>query len=152
MLPVTVAKADSCYCLQGLTAGDKQIIKRIVLHWSVAQEGLWPNIFYVGSSRAEEKHNFALEDDISEVDLIKIGTYPSVKKQQEEIADLARKAMECRLEINATKIAFKIEIQWFIDTIKERLQLLPESETLRKEITIQCLHQWQTSLNEIVYE
>jgi hypothetical protein len=60
--------------------------------------------------------------------------------------------MVFRLEINASKVAFKIEIQWFIYTIKERLLLLPESESQRKEIIIQCLEQWQTSLNEIVYE
>jgi hypothetical protein len=152
MLPVTVAKADSCYCLQGLTAGDKQMIKRVLLHWSVAQEGLWPNLFYVGASRAEEKHNFALENDISGSDLMKIGNYPSVLKQQNELADLATKAMEFRLEINATKIAFKHEIQWFIDTIRDRLQLIPETENLRKEITIHCLEQWQKSLDDVIYD
>ncbi len=145
MLPVTVAKADSCYCLQGLTAGDKQIIKRVLLHWSVSAEGLWPNLFYVGASRAEEKHNFALANDISESDLVKIGTYPSVKKQQDELADLAAKAMVFRLEINATKSAFKIEIQWVIDKIKDLLLLIPETDNLRKEITIRCLEQWQKS-------
>jgi hypothetical protein len=152
MLPVTVAKADSCYCLQGLTAGDKQIIKRVLLHWSVSAEGLWPNLFYVGASRAEEKHNFALANDISESDLVKIGTYPSVKKQQDELADLAAKAMVFRLEINATKSAFKIEIQWFIDKIQERLLLIPDTEILRKEITIRCLEQWQKSLDDVILD
>jgi hypothetical protein len=66
MLPLTVAKADSCYCLQGLTVGDKQIIKRISIHWTVLQEGFWPNLLYIGSSRAEEKYDLALENDISE--------------------------------------------------------------------------------------
>jgi hypothetical protein len=50
---------------------------------------------------------------------LKIGTYPLVKKQQDKLADLAAKAMVFRLEINATKSAFKIEIQWVIDKIKD---------------------------------
>ena len=65
MFPVTVAKADSVYCLQGLTAGDRKEIKRILLHWTSKGEALWPNIFYVGASRAEELHNFSLAGDIT---------------------------------------------------------------------------------------
>ena len=65
MFPVTVAKADSVYCLQGLTAGDRKDIKRVSLHWTAKGEALWPNILYVGASRAEEQHNFALAGDIT---------------------------------------------------------------------------------------
>jgi hypothetical protein len=49
--------------------------------------------------------------------------------------------MVFRLEINATKLAFKIEIQWVIDKIKNKLLLIPETENLRKDITIRCLEQ-----------
>jgi hypothetical protein len=82
---------------------------------------------------------------------VKIGTYPSVKKQQDELADLAAKAMVFRIEINATKSAFKFEIQWVIDKIKERLLLLPQTENLRKDTTLLCLDQWQKSLDDVIF-
>ena len=34
LFPVVGAKADSVYCLQGLTAGDNQPIQRVKLHWT----------------------------------------------------------------------------------------------------------------------
>jgi hypothetical protein len=83
---------------------------------------------------------------------VKIETYPSVKKQQDELADLAAKAIVFRLEINATKSAFKIENQWVIDKIKDQLLLIPETENLRKDMTIRCLEQWQKFLNAVILD
>jgi hypothetical protein len=59
--------------------------------------------------------------------------------------------MVFRIEINATKSAFKFEIQWVIDKIKERLLLIPQTETLRKDITLLCLDQWQKSLDDVIF-
>jgi hypothetical protein len=61
MFPVVPGKADSVYCLQGLTAGDNKSIERVLLHWTCDAEARWPNILYVGASRAEDGSNFALK-------------------------------------------------------------------------------------------
>jgi hypothetical protein len=145
MFPIGVAKADSVYCLQGLTAGDGKPIERVVLHWSSKAEAKWPNIMYVGGSRAEKETNFALADDIAVDDLKKIGCYPAVIKQQNEMNDLKFIALRFRNSIDYTQNTFASHIEWIIDRVREQENSLDHHDEKTQTI-LACMNQWEQSL------
>lgn len=150
MFPVVVAKADSVYCLQGLTVGDNKLIKRVVLHWSSSGEARWPNIFYVGASRAEKLSNFALANDLSESDLAKIGTYQSVINQRKEMNELCEIAYQLRESSDVTIEKYIYEINWLMNYVDNKLVTNNLPNCNKKEVITTCINQWRTSINNFV--
>jgi hypothetical protein len=150
MFPIVVAKADSVYCLQGLTVGDNKLIKRVVLNWNAAGEAKWPNIFYVGTSRAEQITNFALANDLSRTDLAKIGTFQSVLNQMKEMKELSDIAYKFRESNNITIDNYLKQINWLIKYVNSNVinENIPDSN--KKQVITSCINQWVESINNFV--
>jgi hypothetical protein len=147
MFPVVPGKADSVYCLQGLTAGDTKSIQRVLLHWTSEAEARWPNILYVGASRAEEVCNVAIKNDISKIELKKVGSYSAVVEQRKEMDDLKEKAIEFRKTIDATQETFASHIQWIIEYVRQN-ETNFENNDDSKHIILSCMTQWEQSMEE----
>jgi hypothetical protein len=149
MFPICVAKADSIYCLQGLTAGDSHMIKNVKVTWTSAAEGKMPNSLYVGATRAEKISNLAFTNAISIDDLSKIGKYPSVLRQRQELQTLTDIAMHLRQNIDATVNTYVTEIQWLINYIRAHVLPTVHNNQHASNLITACINQWQTSLDSI---
>ena len=169
-LPLVVAKADSIHSLQGVTIGDTKAIKRLVIHWSQAAEGLWAGIFYVAASRAMESHNVALAFNITTGDLAKIGTGEKWLRQDTEARRLVGLSMGFRLQMEALReevwhaddsrrwgsaYDFQMKLSRFIERTEAACQVpLPGAPLPRlshvpvetKAAILACIAQWRASL------
>ena len=116
------------------------MIKNLKLTWTSAAEGKMPNSLYVGATRAEKISNLAFTNAISIDDLSKIGKYPSVLRQRQELQILTDIAMHIRQNIDATVYTYVTEIQWLIN---------PKQNA----VIVQCSQSvWQRQTLSIVYK
>ena len=162
--PVVCAKADSVHSCQGLTGGDDKALKRIILRWNAQAEALWPGILYVGASRPEKEHNFALDFDISRSDLKKVGASARWRKQHaevERIHEAARVLCETNESLDErSAVGDATECPWgsrqdfffrltsFCLSAKAQLDAKQDlGEAIKKEVE-DCLGQWQASLRQ----
>ena len=106
-LPIAVAKADSTHSCQGMSAGDGESIERVIFQWEKNAEGKWPNIFYVGVSRAKKEENLLLGKAVTTEGLKSIGKSDSYVRKRAEINRITSKAMSLRTELQQQGIGTK---------------------------------------------
>ncbi|MCG3771450.1 MAG: hypothetical protein JW384_02636 [Nitrosomonadaceae bacterium] len=155
-LPVVCAKADSIHSLQGLTVGPEKGIKRLLIHWSSKAEGLWPGIFYVGTSRAQDSGDVAVAFDVTSELLSCIGKSKGWQELHDEVCRLELKAREFRELMKGRHVAEGTQwgsardlaerVKWMIDTIGPKTAANMSIPATNKSAISQCLDQWNKSL------
>ena len=134
------------------------------MRWNAQAEALWPGILYVGASRPEKEHNFALDFDISRSDLKKVGASARWRKQHaevERIHEAARVLCETNESLDErSAVGDATECPWgsrqdfffrltsFCLSAKAQLDAKQDlGEAIKKEVE-DCLGQWQASLRQ----
>jgi hypothetical protein len=147
-LPLVVAKADSVHSTQGLTVGDSQPIKRIVLCWNKAAEGLWPGILYVGASRAEKEHNLAIDFSMTTDDLGCVGKNARWEKQDAEVKRISNAALAHREQMShagqGSKQDFVHMLGWLCTHARALCGRDTTTDNIRQEV-LACVQQWEES-------
>jgi hypothetical protein len=100
---------------------------------------------YVGGSRAEKETNFALADHIAVDDLKKVGCYPDVIKQQNEMIDLKLIAVRFSNSIDYSQNTFASHIDWIVDRVREQENSLGHHDEKTRTILV-CMNHWEQSL------
>ena len=146
-LPLTICKADSVHCMQGMTCGDDMPIKRIVIDWSKKAESKWPGALYVALSRAKREHNLALHGQLAESDLrfdrARSQVWRSQTAEMERVTSAALQARATRL---GTVAEFCERVLRFCALLSHRLErvraVIPEA---RAALIDACIVQWRAS-------
>ena len=95
-LTLVVGKADTVHACQGSTVGEGHAIKRILLKWSGKDDQLFPNIFYVGASRAKNGADLCLVNGVSGDCIRKVAQSAPAQKMADESARLEALARHSR--------------------------------------------------------
>ena len=90
-----------------MSVGNGESIQRVVFHWDREAEGKWPNIFYVGCSRAKTENCLLLRKPIIQHALRSIGTSDSYRRKKAEIDRITNETYILREQLQQQGIGTK---------------------------------------------
>ncbi len=137
--PLVVQKGKTIHSFQGLTAGEGETIRRVVIHLEKNMEARSANLTYTAFSRTKLGKDVAPWLDLEF--LKKLGNYEANKLQRKEIEVLRKKANKTKKKYDTAE--FPELMKWFIEKAK------PKSRNWEQyELTIEILNNIQSSLNQ----
>ena len=124
--PVVQGKLDTIHSAQGLSVGQNEFVKCMVLDsWEVKWENKWPGLFYVGASRPCDKRSIFITPSLDMSSLRSIGGGKTWKEQDEVCKTIKQQASKERKtdlqEGIGTEEDFKNLYGWFIDAMFQKL-------------------------------
>ena len=144
-LPLLVAKTDTGHSLQGLTAGQREAIERVLLAgWTKRAEQQFPGSLYVALSRVKAAEDVALESPISADDLqIDRNKSSSWRAQSAEMERIRERAFAARQANPVSRQQFAQTILAFCDRVAAAAHDGIDAE--RRALIASCAQQWRTS-------
>jgi len=114
--PLAVQKAKTIHSFQGLTAGEGQMIRRVVWHVDTAMEAKAPNLSYTGLSRVQKDLDLAISGSIDLQFVKKLGNFKTNQRQRAEISRLRKISEKTKASIGdiASVSEYVNLLRWFI--------------------------------------
>ena len=147
-IPICVSKAASLHSVQGISVGKNKPIEKIVFTWNGENDARWPGAFYVGGSRVEDLDCIALENTLTDSDIMKIGSSNAWIQQNIEIDRMTFFANATRQQMfhdkSGTKENFIELMQWFTSYVTS----LKSNDRNYMNERLLCITQYNKSINE----
>ena len=151
-IPICVSKAASLHSVQGISVGKNKPIEKIVFTWNGENDARWPGAFYVGGSRVEDLDCIALENTLTDSDIMKIGSSNAWIQQNIEIDRMTFFANATRQQMfhdkSGTKENFIELMQWFTGYVTS----LKSNDRNYMNERLLCITQYNKSINEWISE
>jgi hypothetical protein len=150
---LATAKADTIHGFQGVTVGQGEEIKRILITWNKGAEVKFPGALYVSSSRSTRLVKIAFKDRFSVEDLKVIGSSQSWKLQHEEVERIvttseAQKNSDQAMNIGSTEHFIEL-IKWVISRGEENVASDAFDEAV-KDTLQRTIDMWKENLTTLV--